>query len=34
MDFLHLNRVDENTVLGAIYGRPDKFKPETERKKT
>ena len=33
MDFLHLNRVDENSVLGAISGRPDKFKPETERKK-
>ena len=34
MDFLHLNRVDENTVLGTIYGGTDKFKPETERKKT
>ena len=33
MHFLHLNRVDENTVLGAIYGGTDKFK-SNERKKT
>ena len=33
MDFLHLNQVDENTVLGAIYGGSNKFK-SNERKKT
>ena len=31
MDFLHLNRVDENTVLGAISGGTDKFN-QPERK--
>ena len=33
MHFLHLNRVDKNTILGAIYGGTNKFK-STERNKT